>query len=362
MATPMSGATLAKVLRAAGLKVVEVPGWKNNNRNHKGPWGPAHGVMLHHTVTRGATQKDTDNTVKLCFSGHSSLPGPLCHGVIAKDGTVYLVGNGRANHAGLGDDDVLRAVIAEEPLPADNEANTDGNRHFYGFECINLGDGKDPWPLAQIEASFKASAAICKHHGWGERSVIGHLEWQPGKIDPRGPGWPGMDTARARIGTQLGPAPKPPTTPPKEEPAVLRASLLARKEVLSVPAGEDRPVYFTEDDTYDDPNQHGDNGYTVLSSPATFTGTVYVHAPEATAGVDSLNVVTWYENADGDRGGSVTQSVVGLPVASTGPEWRAVPVSGVLPAGRKLVFGIRNSGTATLSVPRVDLRLVSTAR
>jgi hypothetical protein len=363
MATPMSPSTLVKKLRAAGLKVVEMPGWRDNNRNHKGSWGPVHGVMLHHTVTKGATKTDTDNTVNLCFRGHSALPGPLCHGVIAKDGTVYLVGNGRANHAGLGDDDVLAAVIAERPLPADNEANTDGNAHFYGFECINLGDGKDPWPKAQVDAMIKASAAICKHHEWGERSVIGHLEWQPGKIDPRGPGWPGMDAARTRIKAELKPpATKPPVTPPKENPAVLRASLLARKEVLSVPAGEDRKLYFTEDDQYDDPNQHGANGYTVLSSPATFTGTVYVHCPEAVSGAEEVNVVTWYENADGEAGGSITQSVIPLPAAGTGADWRSVSVTGVLPAGRKLVFGIRNSGTATLVVPRVDLRLVSTAR
>ena len=130
MATPMTGQTLAKVLRAAGLKVVERPGWLTNNRNHKGPWGPAHGVMLHHTVTSGSTMA----TVDLCFNGHSTLPGPLCHGVIAKDGTVYLVGNGRANHAGMGDGDVLQAVINEKPLPADNETDVDGNRYFYGFE------------------------------------------------------------------------------------------------------------------------------------------------------------------------------------------------------------------------------------
>lgn len=366
MATPMSPSTLVKVLRAAGLKVVEEPGWRDNNRNHKGPWGPVHGVMLHHTVTKGVTAQDTRNTVNLCFRGHSALPGPLCHGVIAKDGTVYLVGNGRANHAGLGDDDVLGAVILERPgpLPADDESNTDGNRHFYGFECINLGDGKDPWPAAQVDAMIRASAAICKRHNWSERSVIGHLEWQPGKIDPRGPGWPGMDAARTRIKAVLNPAPKPPTkpTPPKENPAVLRASLLARKEPLSVPAGEDRKIYFTETDQYDDPNEHGAGGYTVLSTPATFTGTVYVHAPASVPGVEALNVVTWYENADGETGGSITQSVVTLPSPGSGAAWNAVSVTGVLPAGKKLVFGIRNSGTATLVVPRVDLRLVSTAR
>jgi hypothetical protein len=137
--------------------------------------------MIHHTVTKGSAR-----TVELCRDGYEDLPGPLCHGVITKDGRVHLVGYGRANHAGLGDDDVLRAVIAEKALPADNEANTDGNRHFYGFECENLGDGRDPWPAAQLDAIERVAAAICRHHGWTERSVIGHLEWQPGKVDPRG--------------------------------------------------------------------------------------------------------------------------------------------------------------------------------
>jgi len=181
MASPMSAARFLAVLRAEGATVVEVGDWEHHNRNHVGPWGPVHGVMIHHTVTRGSAA-----TVELCRDGYTGLPGPLCHGVITKDGRVHLVGYGRANHAGLGDDDVLRAVIAETALPADNEANTDGNRHFYGFECENLGDGEDPWPAAQLTAIERVSAAVCRHHGWTERSVIGHLEWQPGKVDPRG--------------------------------------------------------------------------------------------------------------------------------------------------------------------------------
>ena len=181
MASPMSAGSFLEGLRAEGLTVVEVGDWVHHNRNHKGPWGPVYGVMIHHTATSGS-----EHTVEICRDGYAGLPGPLCHGVITKDGTVHLVGYGRANHAGLGDDDVLRAVIAEKALPPDNEANTDGNRHFYGFECENLGDGEDPWPEAQLNAIEKAAAAVCRHHGWTERSVIGHLEWQPGKVDPRG--------------------------------------------------------------------------------------------------------------------------------------------------------------------------------
>ncbi|GAA2239776.1 N-acetylmuramoyl-L-alanine amidase [Streptomyces amakusaensis] len=195
MSSPMSAKSFLDALRGEGLTVVEVGDWRDHNRNSKGPWGPVHGVMLHHTVTQG-----TANSVALCRDGRSDLPGPLCHGVIAKDGTVHLIGYGRTNHAGLGDDDVLRAVIAERTLPADNQANTDGNRHFYGFECVNLGNGHDPWPAVQLAAIERASAAICRHHGWTARSVIGHKEWQPGKIDPLGFT---MDSLRERVHERL---------------------------------------------------------------------------------------------------------------------------------------------------------------
>ncbi|MEU4149711.1 N-acetylmuramoyl-L-alanine amidase [Streptomyces sp. NPDC026659] len=195
MSSPMSASAFLDALRREELTVVGVDGWRQHSRNHKGPWGPVHGVMIHHTVTSGS-----ERTVELCRTGHDDLPGPLCHGVITKDGTVHLVGYGRTNHAGLGDDEVLRAVIAEKGLPPDNEANTDGNRYFYGFECENLGDGKDPWPEEQLDAIVRAAAAVCRHHGWTEWSVIGHLEWQPGKVDPRGFT---MKWLRARIKEQL---------------------------------------------------------------------------------------------------------------------------------------------------------------
>jgi N-acetylmuramoyl-L-alanine amidase len=195
MSSPMSASTFLEALTNEGLTVVQVGDWRTHNRNHKGPWGPVNGVMIHHTVTRG-----TGATVRVCRDGYPELPGPLCHGVIAKDGRIHLVGYGRTNHAGPGDDDVLRAVVAEKRLPSDNEANTDGNRHFYGFECENLGDGEDPWPEAQLDAVEKAAAAICRHHHWTSRSVIGHREWQPGKVDPRGFT---MDSMRTRIRDRL---------------------------------------------------------------------------------------------------------------------------------------------------------------
>lgn len=46
----------------------------------------------------------------------------------------------------------------------------------------------------------RASAALCRVHGWTSRSVIGHLEWQPGKIDPKGFT---MDSMRTRVEERL---------------------------------------------------------------------------------------------------------------------------------------------------------------
>ncbi|GGZ53524.1 hypothetical protein GCM10010371_11330 [Streptomyces subrutilus] len=199
MATPLTPPTLLEALRAEGVNVVEHPGWRTRNRNHKGPWGPVNGVVIHHTVSSGST-----SSVALCRDGYAELPGPLCHAVIDKAGTVHLIGHGRTNHAGLGDGAVLDAVVAEAPLPAPRRNDTDGNAHFYGFECVNLGDGRDPWPAAQLDAIERASAALCRAHGWQAASVIGHREWTNTKVDPRGFT---MESLRTRIGARLSGTP-----------------------------------------------------------------------------------------------------------------------------------------------------------
>jgi hypothetical protein len=213
MATPISAATLVAALKHEGVKVKPERSWRSHNRNTHGAWGPVNGVIIHHTVTSGA-----EKTVDLVYRGRSDLPGPLAHGVITRSGTVHLVGHGRANHAGLGDDDVLAAVIDKRALPAPNQNNTDRNARFYGFECENLGDGEDPWPEAQLDAIERVSAAICRHHGWHAQSVIGHLEWTNTKNDPRGFT---MHNMRERIATRLKHAPdeQPQKKPHKKKPS-----------------------------------------------------------------------------------------------------------------------------------------------
>ncbi|MFF2852706.1 N-acetylmuramoyl-L-alanine amidase [Streptomyces sp. NPDC058001] len=235
MAAPLSASSFLDALKAEGVTVVEVGNWRDHNRNHKGPWGPVHGVMIHHTVTKG-----TSRTVQICREGYASLPGPLCHGVIAKDGRVHLVGYGRANHAGLGDPDVLAAIIAERPLPTDDEATVDGNRAFYGFECENLGDGKDPWPEAQLLAIERVAAALCRRHGWSERSVLGHLQWQPGKIDPKGFT---MTSMQDRVAKRLGKTKPTAPPPPPKKPSVDLSKLIAAAR--TDPSRKGTPVTYS---------------------------------------------------------------------------------------------------------------------
>lgn len=210
MAEPLSADRFLSLVKARGVKVQEASGWKTRNRNKQGPWGPVHGVLLHHDAGSGQTKPSVDYALK----GSKDLPGPLYAGMVDPDGALHMIGWGRCNHAGKGDDDVLRAVIAESPtLPADNEANTDGNRHFYGFAFISKGDGTPPTVAAQRTMSV-VCAAICHHHNWTERSVIAHADWQPGKPDPA-PHPSVRRQIQAQTATLLKVVPKPPEEPDK---------------------------------------------------------------------------------------------------------------------------------------------------
>ncbi|MFI7320528.1 peptidoglycan-binding protein [Streptomyces venezuelae] len=193
MATPLSPDALVRALRGEGVRMREHGNWRTHNRNHKGPWGPVHGVMLHHTAGR--------DSLALCRRGMPDLPGPLCVGLIGKDGTLHLVGYGRTNHAGNGSAATLDAVRGSKTLPSRPGPDAvDGNARFYGFEIENLGNGRDPFPAAQLDTVERLSAALCRAHGWSGASVIGHKEWTRRKIDPAF----SMPVMRGRVAKRLG--------------------------------------------------------------------------------------------------------------------------------------------------------------
>ena len=146
---------LADVLRAAGLTVVEVPGWKT--RGH-GDMGEVRGVLLHHTA--GPLKGDAPS-LPVVINGRPDLPGPLSQLFLARSGVWHVVAAGKAWHAGAG---VWRGV-------------TDGNARLVGVEAENTGLPNDPWPAAQVTSYAKGVAAILSHVGAPVEMAAGHKEY-----------------------------------------------------------------------------------------------------------------------------------------------------------------------------------------
>ncbi|WP_306317195.1 MULTISPECIES: N-acetylmuramoyl-L-alanine amidase [unclassified Streptomyces] len=216
MATPLSADQMVAKLKAEGVTVHEHSGWRTHNRDSATgkAFGPVYGILIHHTAGHGDKE--------LCYKGRSDLPGPLCHSWLGKTDGLWMIGHGRANHAGLVDGHVINALIAEKsPLPKDTAANTDGNDCLYGLEIENLGNGRDPYPADQYRQAVLWAAALCRAHGWSEKRVAGHKEVQPGKVDPSFD----MDVFRADVKKQLATKPGKPAPTPQPTPSTPRVDL-----------------------------------------------------------------------------------------------------------------------------------------
>jgi len=165
---------LPDVLRGAGLRVVEHPGWRGRGRGLTA----IEGVVWHHTAS-GPSWTD-QRVVDLLIAGRTDLAGPLCQLGLRRDGTFDVIAAGRANHNGYG---------------------TWGNNSL-GIEAYNDGVG-ERWPAVQVDAYDRGTAAILRHLGFGVDRMKGHRETDPRrKIDPAGID---MDAARARVAVLLNP-------------------------------------------------------------------------------------------------------------------------------------------------------------
>lgn len=157
---------LADVLRAAGLKVVELDGWKTRGRAEM---GNVRGVCLHHTG--GPANATGTPSLNLIINGRADLAGPLSQTYLKSDGTWYVVAAGRCNHAGAGS---WHGV-------------TFGNAELIGVEAENAGTAKDPWEVEQMDAYVRGVAAILTHINADPVMAMGHKEYatpRGRKIDP----------------------------------------------------------------------------------------------------------------------------------------------------------------------------------
>lgn len=184
MATPWTFEQRLAAYRAEGITdIVVLAGAATHNRDAETgrTFGPVYGVTIHHTAGVSPGMKS------VIYNGVSGLPGPLAQDFLAKNGTLYVVGHGRCNHAGSVTPAVKAAIIAESQPSNERDQGSetvDGNDFLYGLEIENEGDGNDPYPAAQYDVAVRWAAAHLRHHGWSANSAWGHKEITRRKIDP----------------------------------------------------------------------------------------------------------------------------------------------------------------------------------
>ena len=345
----MTAAQMVRALEAEGVNVTQMDGWKTHSRNHKGAWGEVYGLLVHHTA--GVSKA----MAEFCYNGTRALPGPLCHAMAAKSGRVYLVGNGRANHAGtvaVNAMTALRNEYSSHPRP-DAAEPLDGNRQLYGIEIENEGNGRDPYPAKQYDQSVRWAAAICRFHKWTADSIGGHKEVTRRKIDPSFP----MDTFRRKVAERLAhsaswsPGAPAPAPAPSTGSDIVNYTQLSRIAPLHIPGGSTLPVYFDVEHS-DEPNDHGNGARTVLVG-GVYNGNVAVWVPENSP---RLGVLMTQELPDTSLSTSSTADIDTDPAVAS---CVSVPITGHVPADRKLLVQIKNYGPATVTLQRVDIRFFS---
>ncbi|CAF4766172.1 unnamed protein product [Rotaria sp. Silwood1] len=160
---------LADILRGAGLKVVEVAGWKT--RGH-GVMSSVKGIIVHHTAGPATGDFPSLGVVR---DGTSSLSGPLAQLGLGRTGTWFVIAAGRSYHAGSTLDDSIY-----------------GNSNAIGIEAEGTGlpatdSGHAHWPEVQYQSYVKGVKALQKAYGVPTARVLGHKEAavpKGRKIDP----------------------------------------------------------------------------------------------------------------------------------------------------------------------------------
>lgn len=121
-------------------------------------------------------------------SGIESPKNWLCDKV-SKASAHYLIGvDGRVLRLVKEEDVAWHAGVSEwrgmERI-SHTTKNPSVNHCSIGYELVNICDGKDPYPEAQVAALAELVADACKRHGVLMENIVGHEDIAPGrKPDP----------------------------------------------------------------------------------------------------------------------------------------------------------------------------------
>lgn len=220
---------LAAVIRAAGCVTVEYAGWTTRANGSGGfdggrPWG----VMWHHTASATSPEADAAYIVA------GSDIAPISNLMVDRAGMVWVLAAGCTNTNGSGGPwTFTRGGVAPDCM----------NAAAVSIEICNSGVG-EPYPQAQIDATFAASVAITTALGVDPADVCTHAAWTFAagsyrKIDPAtadavtGPWRPravnasgtwNVDDLRAECTRRAGAAPTP---EPEGDPVIFRTTATA---------------------------------------------------------------------------------------------------------------------------------------
>lgn len=190
---------MAGVLRAAGVPVIEYPGWATRGRPRSVGRFQPRGVMWHHDASPVGP---SPYVAKFCAEigrPAEGIPAPLsqlwvCDGCNAHTvGTWHVLAAGRANHAGTGS---WGAVGTDQ-----------GNSVLIGVETDHTTG--EAWPPALYASLVAGTAALMKHmRSDPAKLLVGHKEYAPHRKNDPDP--MNMDTGRADVAAgMLGQPPAP---------------------------------------------------------------------------------------------------------------------------------------------------------
>lgn len=200
----------ADVLRAAGVPVIEHPGWKTRGRPRSTGRFQPRGLLWHHDASTRGPSPYVAKFLAEIGRNSEGIPAPLapfwvCRGCNAHEvGTWHVLAAGRCNHAGLGGGWGKIGPDAGNAVTAGVE--TDGTTG-------------EPMPAPMYASLVKGSAALMLRMRSNPAQLLaGHLEYAEGrkndpdpKVVPMGRGR--TDVARAMLELSNPKPPAKPTTP-----------------------------------------------------------------------------------------------------------------------------------------------------
>lgn len=218
---------LADRIRAKGVRVVEVDGWKTRGSTTYEPLL----ALWHHTA--GAAGGAVPS-LATCIYGRPGLPGPLCQTMQSRepDGNdvAYVIAAGRANHSGVG---IWRGIS--------------GNSKAFGLEVEHTGTSVQPERRHEITA--RILAAGLEGGSRDARNCCRHAEYAtpPGrKIDFAVAAFPwNAEGMRDRVAYWIGRTEEDDVTPQQMDELVER-SARRTMELLNAAYGQRGSVIRTK--------------------------------------------------------------------------------------------------------------------